>query len=53
MHAFMCANAYVHVYLNIYISIAYLCMYVCMYVFLSCHFILTPIYRSNLTSVVT
>ena len=35
-----------------YIHIYSLFVYVCMYVFLSCHFILTPIYRSNLTSVV-
>ena len=52
MHAYVCANAFVYVYMNIYMSIFYVCMYVCIYVFLFCHFILTPICRSNLTSVI-
>ena len=52
MHAYVCANVYVHVYMNIHISIFCVCMYACMCIFLFCHFILTPIYRSNLTSIV-
>ena len=49
---YMCIYICIYIYIYEYIHVYILFVDVCMYVFLFCHFILTPIYRSSLTSAV-